>query len=173
MKTLRSYVVASMVVLVPSLSLAAKAGDEGNSATEGAKSLSFAIPSGGNAYADGAFGLWLVNANMNIGINVGLAVATKPDTSHDVLLAPALRYYITQEGEVLPFYHAQVNLRLAKDADLELGAAAGLGVEWFVVKPFSIAGHVGLGLDLLRQGGSDAGQRIGTITSALTAQLYF
>lgn len=37
-------------------------------------SLSFGVPSGGNAYAPGAFGLWYNMSGLNLGVNLGFGV---------------------------------------------------------------------------------------------------
>lgn len=144
------------------------------------KSLSFGIPSGGNGYASGAAGLWMmVTPDINLGMNVGLSFGNKPETSYDVLVAPAIRYYVSKEGSVLPYFAGQLNLRIyddgvdGNDDDPELSVAGGPGVEWFVTDAFSISGWVGAGLNILQRGGSDAGIRFGTLTSGLTAQLYY
>jgi len=64
------------------------------------------------------------------------------------------------------------------------GLVGGFGLEWFPIEQFSIGGHVGLGFDIVRpneftfngeQGSTlrKRGARIGTLTSALTANIYF
>lgn len=146
-----------------------------NSLYDGASSLSFAVPNGGNGYASGAAGYWMMFGNLNVGFNVGLALDTGgADTAWDILLAPAVRSYWSTDGEVAPFWYGQLNLRLADNGATdtqELGIAGGLGVEWFVVENFSISGQVGLGIDILRPDPLDP-LALGTFTSALTAQIY-
>jgi hypothetical protein len=173
MKTFGGLVLA-VVTLMTAPALAAKAAGD-TAIAEGATSLSFGVPTGGNPYASGAAGIWrVVGPNMNVGANVGLAFDTEPDTQWDLLLAPAVRYYTATDGPVLPYFLGQANLHLydtGGNNDPGLAVIGGIGVEWFVMKQFSIAGHVGLGVDLLRESGADP-LRIGTFTSNLSAQIY-
>lgn len=175
-----SWLVAGLSIMVVAAS--AQAQDTAapkNLLTQGAKSLSFAIPGGNNPYASGAAGFWYMMTNeINLGINVGLGfdrvnAGTGTDTQVDFLLAPALRYYLMTDGVVAPFVHGQANFRLVDDSDFgaEFGLAGGVGAEWFPVRQFSIAGQVGLGVDVVRKG--EAEPRIGTFTSQLSAQLYW
>lgn len=148
-----------------------------NGVTKQQRSLSFGIPSGGNGYANGAAGVWLfATPDVNLGINLGLALDTGGDDPvWDILLAPAVRYYLSMMGNVMPFVLGQLNFRIAAaggdTSDPELGLAGGLGLEWFVTPVFSIAGHVGLGIDVLRSNNQDP-LALGTFTSGLTANLY-
>lgn len=190
---------------------------EANSLNSGAYSLSFAVPGGGNPYANGAVGFWyMITDNINLGINLGLGIeATETingyntdaedstsTTAFDLLLAPAMRYYLFNTDSVAPYILGQLNFHKFFDdnddttADLdddnnaynselqpELALIGGFGLEWFPVEQFSVGGHVGLGIDILRQHDAPAqtegatvtknGFRIGTFTSALTANLYF
>ncbi len=147
-----------------------------NSLHDGAMSLSFAIPNGGNGFASGAAGVWMMFGSLNVGFNVGLALDTGgADTSWDILLAPTVRSYWFTDSQVAPFWFGQLNLRFADNGSTdtqELGIAGGLGVEWFVVDIFSISGQVGMGIDILRPDPLDP-LAFGTFTSALTAQLYW
>ncbi|MFU8807093.1 MAG: hypothetical protein ACNA8W_25015 [Bradymonadaceae bacterium] len=154
----------------------------------GAHSLSFGVPGGGNPYAPGTLGYWIMVApEINVGINVGFALDRRTvtvgaeeetRTSWDVLLAPAVKFYTSRLTTVAPYYFAQVNLRFhddgidATDEDLEMGLALGLGAEWFPVPNFSIGGHVGIGVDVLRPGNAEP-VALGTFTSGLSAQIYF
>ncbi|MEO1481960.1 MAG: hypothetical protein AAFU77_07620 [Myxococcota bacterium] len=166
-------VIVCLSLLVPSLALAQQ---PANGLGDGKHSLSFSIPDGDNGFAEGAVGYWIMAGNLNLGINVGFALDTgTDDTAYDILLAPALRSYISTAGKVAPFWFGQLNLRLADvgGADTqELGVAGGLGVEWFPVPEFSVSGQVGLGVDIIRPDPLDP-VAIGTFTSALTAQIYF
>mgnify|MGYP003572168704 CR=1 FL=1 len=155
------------------MAMSTSGGSGDNSIANGAQSFSFSVPGGGNGYADGAAGVWMMlSDNMNLGLNVGLGFANKPDTTYNILLAPAVRMYSSTDGNVLPYIHGQANLLLPDPGDLQLSAEGGLGVEWFVTKSFSLAGHAAVGLNLLQQGGSDAGISIGTFQSVLTANIY-
>jgi hypothetical protein len=177
MKKLGGFVVAVALTVAAPAFAAAPSG--GNSIAEGAKSLSFGIPSGGNPHASGAAGLWMVvKQNINMGFNVGLAYDSD-SSDYDLLLAPAVRYYTATDGEVLPFFLGQVNLRLhdtsigtTSNTDPHLALIGGLGLEWFVTKQFSVAGAVGVGLDVLRKDQGLDGLGLGTFTGNLSAQIY-
>ncbi len=152
-----------------------------NALVAGAKSLSFRVPAGGNRYADGAAGIWyMLSDDMNLGINVGLGidrteVGTDTNTSWDLLLAPAIKYYMAK-GVVNPYFLGQLNLRLHDDGgsnnDPELGIAGGIGVEWFPVRNFSIGGETGVGIDIIRSGNGEP-VRLGTFMSSLVANIYW
>ena len=116
---------------------------------------------------------------------------TKERVSSELILSPSLKFYTYQKGPVALFFIAQTHLRLFSDGDqatttdkepslgetyspeeeLQLRARLGFGSEWFATPSFSLAGHIGLQLDLLRQG--DLGMGLETFTSALSAQIYF
>ncbi len=188
----RKNVVALLVVMFvallgsPAFAQDAVRADQAPTALAAGKhSLSFGVPGGGNPYAAGAFGYWMMlTPEINFGINVGFGLDRReagPDdtiTSWDLLLAPTLKYYTSRRSSVAPYYFAQLNLRLHDtgvdnvDHDPELGLAGGLGVEWFPVPAFSIGGHAGLGIDILRSGAGEP-IAVGTFTSGLSAQIYF
>lgn len=148
----------------------------GNGFGSGVMSLSLGIPGGGNPYASGTFGLWYgLGADMNLGINVGLGIDTAPDEDvMNILLAPALKYYLRPGAEVSPFILGQINLGFTNQGDdaVDFGILGGFGVEWWVTPVFSIAGYTGAGLDLLRPNDTEP-FRFGTFTSGLSAQMYF
>lgn len=174
-------VIALMVVTGVASRASAQEGASSNSLVAGAKSLSFELPSGGNGYADGAAGIWyMMTDNINLGVNIGLGIDREDSgndttTTWDVLLAPAMRYYLSTTGVVAPYIHGQANLRFFDDGGddhVELGLAAGIGVEWFPVRNFSVGGQTGLGIDLVRSGTGEP-VKVATFTSALTAQIYW
>ncbi|MEL6547581.1 MAG: hypothetical protein AAFQ82_23360 [Myxococcota bacterium] len=179
---LSSFGILCFALLLPAAAMAQEAPQQtaprngANGLGDGRHSLSFSIPNGGNGFAGGAAGYWIMFGNLNVGFNVGLALDTGgDDTAYDILLAPTLRSYISSGGKVVPFWFGQVNLRLADNgaADTqELGVAGGIGVEWFPVPQFSVSGQVGLGVDIIRPDPLDP-IALGTFTSALTAQMYF
>lgn len=149
----------------------------GNGFGEGAMSLSLGVPGGGNPYANGTFGIWYgVSGNMNLGVNVGLGIDTAPaDTVFNLLLAPALKYYMMPGAEVTPFILGQLNIgysSVPEDDNLTLSVLGGFGAEWFITPVFSLAGYTGLGIDLLRGPGVDP-LRVGTLTSGFSAQIYW
>lgn len=76
------------------------------------------------------------------------------------------------------------DIRYNSDLQPRFGLIGGFGLEWFPVEQFSIGGHIGLGFDLVRpnefqfNGENNStlttrGPRIGTLTSALKANIYF
>lgn len=158
-----------------------------NALSAGEHSLSFSVPGGGNPYAGGAFGYWMMlSPNINLGLNVGLGIDPRegfdPDSGEEttnyfwnILLAPTLKYYPSTRGDVAMFYFGQLNFGIGGGAgetdDPGFGIAGGLGVEWFPVTRFSISGQAGLGIDIVRPGLEPFG--VGTFTSALAANIYF
>ncbi len=155
--------------------VASSAGGD-NSIQTGVWSLSFQVPGGGNRTAPGAAGIWYVlSPSLNLGANLGLGMDTGgEETAWDILLAPEIRYYLTTSGSVLPFVSGVLKFQMfdpgAGDSDTAVGLGGGIGVEWFITRAFSLAGHTGLGVDLVRPGD---GIGIGTLTSALSVQMYF
>lgn len=142
----------------------------------GDSSLSFAVPSGGNSTVAGAAGLWyMVSDDANLGMNVGLGLNFADNASaYDILLAPQLRYYLSKKGRVSPFVLGQVNVRLfengAGDFDGQFGLAGGLGGEIWLLEELSLAGHIGLGIDIAQ--GANTDPALGTFTSGLSANIY-
>lgn len=116
---------------------------------------------------------------------------TEERISSELVLSPSIKFYPYQKGPVALYFIGQTHLRFYSDGDkatttdkepnlgesyapdeeLEFRARLGFGTEWFPTPSFSIAGHVGLQLDLLRQGTLGFGME--TFTSALSAQIYF
>src|SRR5690554_2107140 len=158
----------------------------GNALSAGEHSLSFSVPGGGNPYAGGAFGYWMMlTPNVNLGLNVGLGLDPRDgftdsgeettDFYWNLLLAPTLKYYPSTRGNVAMFYFGQLNLGLGGGAgefdDPGFGIAGGLGAEWFPTTRFSISGQAGLGIDIVRPNQKPFG--VGTFTSALAANIYF
>jgi len=136
-------------------------------------SLSLNIPAGGNPAGGGTAGLWMMmSPQLNVGFNVGLALDSENDPGHDILLAPALRYYFAQTSPVAPFYYGTARIRLVDqdDDNIQVGVAGGLGAEWFVTDVFSIAGWTGIGIDVVRPGD---GIGVGTLTSGISGQIYW
>jgi hypothetical protein len=116
---------------------------------------------------------------------------TQERISSELVLSPSIKFYPYQKGSVALYFIGQTHLRFYSDGDkatttdkepnvgetysaeedLQFRARLGFGSEWFPVESFSIAGHIGLQLDLLRQGNQGFGME--TFTSALSAQIYF
>ena len=112
-------------------------------------------------------------------------------TSTDFIFAPTFKYYTRTQSTVALYFIGQVLFRTFSDGDAttvdnpdamgddtynpqeepELGLVIGFGTEWFPVPSFSLGGHVGVNLDLMRQ--DQAGVAFSTFTSNLTAQIYF
>ena len=116
---------------------------------------------------------------------------TKQRTRTELVLSPGVKYYTYQKGPIALFGLAQIHMRFYSDGDqatttdkdpgtgetynpdedLQLRAHLGFGAEWFATTSFSLAGHIGLQLDLLQQG--NQGFALETFTSGLSAQIYF
>jgi hypothetical protein len=148
--------------------------------------------------------------------NAQLGSGNKTRTSFDLLLAPNIKYYFGSDGNVLPYAFGQLNFQKFFDGDqtttpslkksieatgsdpsdqrnlnpqeqLGLAVVGGFGVDWFPVPRFSVGGHVGLGVDVIRPTAglagatNDNGERIitdrglafGTFTSSLNATFWF
>ena len=111
--------------------------------------------------------------------------------SSELVLSPSVKFYPYQKDTVALYFIGQAHLRMYSDGDkatttntepsvgetyspneeLQFRSRFGFGAEWFPTPAFSLAGHVGMQLDLLRQG--DLGLGLETFTSALSAQIYF
>ena len=116
---------------------------------------------------------------------------TEQRTRSEVIFSPAIKYYTRTQSTVALYFLTQAHFQVYSDGDgdtvtdpdaiglqvyspeeePQLSLTLGFGVEWFPVEVLSIGGHVGLNLDLLRQGGDEI--RLETFTSTLTAQVYF
>jgi len=136
-------------------------------------------------------GLSLSTQDVPVGADDMESTQTKQRTSSELVLSPSIKYYTYQKGPIALFCLAQTHLRFYSDGDkatttdqdpgtgevynpeedLQLQAHLGFGAEWFATTSFSLAGHFGLQLDLLRQG--DQGFALETYTSGLSAQIYF
>ena len=136
-------------------------------------------------------GLKLSTEDVPVGVEDMESGQTKQRTSSELVLSPSIKYYTYQKGPIALFCLAQTHLRFYSDGDkstttdqdpdtgevynpeedLQLRAHLGFGAEWFATSSFSLAGHFGLQLDLLRQG--DKGFALETFTSGLSAQIYF
>ena len=116
---------------------------------------------------------------------------TKERVSSELILSPSLKFYTYQKGPVALYFIGQAHLRFYSDGDkatttdkepgvgevyspeedMQMRARVGFGSEWFATPSFSLAGHIGLQLDFIRQGSLGFG--LETFTSALSAQVYF
>ena len=116
---------------------------------------------------------------------------TEERISSELVLSPSIKFYPYQKGPVALYFIGQTHLRFYSDGDnatttdkepnvgesyspeeeLQFRTRLGFGTEWFPTPSFSLAGHVGIQLDLLRQGALGFGME--TFTSALSAQIYF
>ena len=177
--------------------------------------LSLALPFGGSSsggFEDsvGAAGIWhMLTDSIALGCFIGLAISmeevetglqmnqgnsnedSKQQTSSELLLSPALKYYTYQKGPVALYFLGQTHLHFFSDGDVatttkkdpeagevynpsedtRLRAQFAFGAEWFPTTSFSLGAHFGLQLDLLRQGNDEFA--LETFTSGLNAQFYF
>ena len=124
-------------------------------------------------------------------VNQSSVTETKERVSSELILSPSFKFYSYQKGPIALFFIGQTHFRLYSDGDqatttdkepgvgetyspaedLQLRARLGFGSEWFPTPSFSLAGHIGLQVDLFRQG--SLGMGLETFTSNLSAQLYF
>jgi len=151
--------------------------------------------------------------------NATLGTDQKSRTSFDLLVAPNMKYYMNTDGTALPYVFGQLNFQKFFDGDqtttpslkndieqegsdavdqrnynpqeqIGLSIIGGFGVDWFPVPRFSVGGHVGLGIDVIRPNNEpfmstnpetgDAalvqtteGLAFGTFTSSLNATFWF
>lgn len=149
-------------------------------------------------------------------INADLDQANRTKNSFDLLVAPNIKYYMNSTGNVLPYAYGQLNFQKFFDGDqtttpsikksveatgsdpsdrrtlnpseqIGMAVVAGFGVDWFPVPRFSVGGHVGLGVDVIRPNIGDTGSTnddgepivtdrglaFGTFTSSLNATFWF
>lgn len=175
-----------------------------NSLQPGTWSLSFQAPGySGGGTAD--VGAWrMVSPRTNLGVSLGLGLTTEdrdgdvnPGTVHEATarLGLNVRRYMAPEREVTPFLLAgvagyasraryQTPGRKLRERAYGASAEAGLGVEWFPVRRFSVAGSMGLSLTASRarrEAENPDGERddrawlldLRTSTSRLSVQIYF
>lgn len=143
--------------------------------SKGDLSLSFGLPGGGNDTLAGAVGVWgMVRDRVNLGINVAFELDFEDDQPLDFAVAPVARIYLTDTGRVAPFVLGEARLSFAETEadrlDAFLSVAGGLGGEVWLIEELSVAGHVGLAVDLLR--GNGGRPALGTFTSGLTLNIY-
>ncbi|MBM7115996.1 hypothetical protein [Archangium primigenium] len=147
----------------PSVSTAEddKASD-GTAAAEGAKGIVFgvnALPTVG--------GFLFVSPVDSLRLNLGFIVGLKPDVAARLSVDAVFRHHLTT-GTLRPF--AEGGLEFAYDGDIDFGAKAGLGVEYFFVPRVSVAGTLGLALRF-ENGGSTIGIPFGT--TGLLMNVFF
>ena len=121
----------------------------------------------------------------------GQAEVRQDQLSTQFIFAPSFKYYTRTQSTVALYFLGQAQFKTFSDGDsstvtnpdamgdevynpdedLELAFILGFGTEWFPAPFFSLGGHIGLNLELLRQ--NQAGLGLSTFTSNLTAQVYF
>lgn len=140
-----------------------------------------------------------LNLGLNLSQNsvvVQEAVNANPEVRQDqlsteLILAPSFKYYTRTQSTVALYFLSQVQFKTFSDGDsttlddpkamgdntynpeedIELSLILGFGTEWFPTPFFSLGGHIGFDLDLMRQ--NQNGLAFSTFTSNLTAQVYF
>jgi hypothetical protein len=132
-----------------------------------------------------------VNINQNTEEESPSYTDTQERVSSELILSPSLKFYTYQKGPIALYFIGQTHLRFYSDGDkatttdkepavgevyspnedIQVRTRIGFGSEWFATPSFSLAGHIGLQLDFLRQGSLGFG--LETFTSALSAQMYF
>lgn len=180
-----------------------------NGLRKGTWSLSFSAPGYNGSGERAEFGVWeMVGARTNLGLTLEVNVygrdregndegADQTEASTSVQLGANLRRYVSTARSVAPFVQGRVFGRgfyTRRDAlgyeETIRGVSGGLegsvGVEWFPVRQFSVAGHTGARLFMGRleqdqDYPDDDTERAAdyrdvsfqTFTSALSVQIYF
>lgn len=164
---------------------------------KGRRSIGLALPGGGG----GELTLWrMVSNGRNRGLTVRLSASadgseragdTRAGQRISLLAGPSFRRYLSRTAPVAPYFQTSVllggsynrhtgdspaesHVRSRWTAGGEIGA--GIGAEWFVHRRASLGGHTGLRFNGFY--GSDADHdhwrlELGTVSSALTLQIYF
>lgn len=136
--------------------------------------MNFAIPTGNKT----TFGLmYVLTDTMLLEADIGLTYINEAvnkgtdnaESSWGYMLAPGLRYYFMGSGPVNVYFKGALQFADNKDADAQLAVFAGLGVEWFVAKRFSISGDSGLAIQVMPT--EDFG--LGTLSHGLSANIYW
>lgn len=180
-----------------------------NGLRKGAWSLSFSAPGYSGSGERAEFGVWeMVGAHTNLGLTLEVNVsgrdregeeqaADQTEASTSLQLGANLRRYVSTARSVAPYVQGGVFGRgfytrregLGYEETIR-GVSGGLvgavGVEWFPVRHFSVAGHTGARLSIgrLKQNltnPNDDTERLSeysdvifqTFTSALSVQIYF
>jgi opacity protein-like surface antigen len=203
---------AAAVLASPALAQDAPSADTTpapNGLRKGAWSLSFSAPGYSGSGERAEFGVWeMVGARTNLGLTLEVNVsgrdregeeqgADQTEASTSVQLGANLRRYVSTARSVAPYVQGRVFGRgfytrrdgLGYEETLR-GVSGGLegavGVEWFPVRQFSVAGHTGARLSVGRleqnlTNPNDDTERLSeysdvifqTFTSALSVQIYF
>ena len=137
-------------------------------------------------------GFSLNSGEVEVETSQGLSSPKREErTSTQLDLSPVIRYYTRKNSEVALFFQGQLDFASLNDGDettvndkdakgeltyneledLTLAMSFGFGAEWFLAHYVSLSGHLGLGIDIFRQGYQ--GFAIQTYTSGLTMQFYF
>lgn len=167
--------------------------------SEGRWSFAFELPAGGG----GAIGIWkLISDRTNLGLNLSFAVdrrttdissdgggSSRALTHWDFAAAPALKRYLAARGPVAPYLYGDFSFLYsqttfdpidAKNWDVDLGAGAAVGADWFPLSRVSIGGYTGVMVRwrVSEQRHVDVGGRsydfsLDTFTSRLFLHVYF
>ena len=159
--------------------------------SKGTTSLAFTLPQSGSSTA----GIWrFLTDGDALGIMVSFEVnrhdvVTRFDdvdaTSWGIGAGPAYKHYFTPKRRVAPFAYSSASVNwhgadtsIGPDASQwRFGAKVGLGADWFPVEEISLGGFVGLhgsyGKVDRPEGTDQSSWSLGTMTSAISAHIYF
>ncbi|HEX6913116.1 MAG TPA: hypothetical protein VF142_22085 [Longimicrobium sp.] len=181
-----------------------------NALRQGTWSLSFSAPGYSGSGERVEFGVWeMVGPRTNLGLTLEVNVsgydretegggqqAKQSDAATSFLLGLNARQYVRAGRGIAPFVHGRVfgrgNYSRRESSGYEettrgmgVGTEAAVGVEWFPVRSFSVAGHTGARLQFARseqtltdpadeeQSADYHYASFQTFTSALSVQIYF
>jgi hypothetical protein len=138
--------------------------------SSGEKGLNFGIPSGGGPTIGFSY---LLNSRAALEVNLGLGFTLTSPTDFAFSIELGYRAYLGRVGERLyPFF--QPGFFLGRSGGVEsIAFEGGVGVEYFLLDHFTVAGATGLAFSVGNLGGNSASVRLATGTTALYANFYF
>jgi len=136
----------------------------------GEKGLNFGIPSGGGPTIGFSY---LLSSRAALEVNLGLGFTLTSPSDFAFSIELGYRAYLGRVGDRLyPFF--QPGFFLGRSGGVEsIAFEGGIGVEYFLLDHFTVAGATGVAFNVGNLGGSAAVVRIATGTTALYANFYF
>ncbi len=139
--------------------------------TAGQKGLNFGLPAGGGPTIGFSY---LLSRTAALEVNLGLGLQMTAPTAFNFSIELGYRAYFARIGDRLfPFFQPAFFLNRAGGVE-EIALEAGIGVEYFLLEHFSVAGATGLAFQIGNLGGDGgASVALNTGTTALYANFYF